>query len=126
MDDANSDTRNLMFSDDLIALNHEIAVRETAGDATWFDRLLAPEFVMRRANGVHVTRAVFLAAVERSAARETTHVDLLHVSDHCALVRCVVTLGQGETEKSFENCRMFARSGRNQPWQLLGWANDPA
>jgi hypothetical protein len=111
--------------DDLVALNKEIASRETAGDKAWFDRLLAPEFAMRRASGVHVTRAVFLSAVEPSAPRETSDVNVTHESDHLAMVECMVSMRDGDSERRFQNCRLFTRVDRNRNWQLLAWANAP-
>src|SRR4051812_37870631 len=79
---------------DLAALTREIAVRETSGDAAWFDRVLAPEFVMRRALGVHVGRAVFLAAVAPGAERQTSDVRVLLESDRSAVVTCMVSMRQ--------------------------------
>ena len=112
--------------DELIALNDEIGKRESAGDAPWFERLLAPQFAMRRASTVHIDRATFLAAVEPGAERHSTGIEVLHQTDRTAFVTCVVTMQQTDgTSKDFRNARIFTRPARSAPWQLLGWANEP-
>jgi hypothetical protein len=112
--------------DELVELNNEMASRETAGDGAWFDRLLAPEFAMRRASGVYAGRAAFLAAVAPSAERTTSDVDVVHHTDRTAVVVCVVSMRQSDgSVQDFRNCRLFGRPDAAASWQLLGWANEP-
>ena len=111
--------------DDLVDLNAEIADRETAGDGAWFDRLLAPEFAMRRASGVHVGRAVFVSAVAPGAERTTSDVEVLSHTDRAAVVVCLVSMRQADgSSKGFRNYRLFGRQDAAASWQLLGWANE--
>src|SRR5262245_11243209 len=113
--------------DELVELNYELASRETSGDRAWFDRLLAPEFAMRRASGAHVGRAAFLAAVAPSADRTTTELDVVHHTDRTAVVVCVVSMRQADgSSQDFRNCRLFGRPDAAASWQLLGWVNEPA
>jgi hypothetical protein len=112
--------------DQLVALNEEIGKRETAGDAPWFERLLAPQFAMRRASTVHLDRATFLAGVGPSAVRHTTGIEVLLRTDRAAVVTCVVRMQQTDgTSKDFRNARLFSRPDPSAAWQLLGWANEP-
>jgi hypothetical protein len=115
----------VVTDDALKALNEEIGRREQDGDGRWFDRLLAPEFAMRRASGVHVNRATFLSGVKASEERATSEVDVLARTDQNAMVVCVVamTLADGSV-KRFRNHRLFARPDAAAEWQLLGWANE--
>jgi hypothetical protein len=112
--------------DELVALNDEIGKRETAGDAPWFERLLAPQFAMRRASMAHIDRDTFLEGVEPSAVRITTGIEVLHRTDRAAFVTCVVRMQQTDgTSKNFRNARIFSRPDPSAAWQLLGWANEP-
>ena len=112
--------------DELVELNHEMASRETAGDRAWFDRLLAPEFAMRRASGAYVGRAAFLAAVAPSAERTTSELDVVHHTDRIAAVVCVVSMRQADrSSQDYRNSRLFGRLDGTASWQLLAWANEP-
>ena len=112
------------ISDRLRRLNVEIADRETTGDKAWFEPLLHPEFRMRRASGVTVTRDEFIGAVDRSAERRTEDVMGTEL-DLTAAVMCVVSMKDDDgTWKSFRNYRVFVRADTAAGWQLLGWANE--
>lgn len=110
---------------DLEQVNRDIAARETAGDRLWFEHLLAPEFAMRRASMEFESRGAFLDRVEESAQRRTREVEILHATDRCAVVTCVVEMLKDETWIHFRNVRVFARPSAQASWQLLGWVNEP-
>jgi hypothetical protein len=108
------------ISDRLRKLNVEIADRETTGDKAWFEPVLHPEFRMRRASGVTVTRDEFIGAVDRSAERRTEDVMGTEL-DLTAAVICVVSMKDDDgTWKSFRNYRVFVRADTAADWQLLG------
>lgn len=115
--------------DELKALNRQIADRENARDGAWFDRLLAPEFAMRRASRVHVDRSAFLGALTTTPAgeRNTDEPTVLHRSETSAFVVCTVSMKQSDgTAQDFRNYRLFSRPDPGSAWQLLGWVNEPA
>jgi hypothetical protein len=116
----------MAISDQLRALNVELAARESAGDEQWFQALLAPQFTMRRANGDLVDRGEFLKAVAPSAERRTQVVTGTEL-EVTAVVSCQVSMEQEDgSSKSFHNHRLFVRADTEAEWQLLGWANEPA
>lgn len=121
------------MTDDLLDLgriNDEIAQRENAGDAAYFERLLAPAFAMRRAKPTdqYADRAALVAAVRPTLEgptpdRRTTDVEVLLELERCAVVTCVVHMTVKGVEKSFHNSRVFVRDQPGGRWWLLSWAN---
>jgi hypothetical protein len=111
--------------DDLAALNVDIATAETEGDAAFFEKLLAPQFAMRRANGAIIGRADFVAAVTKSQRRATA-VESITFLGNRALVQCIVSMGPTGDRNDFNNLRLFVREAPDHAWMLLAWANEPA
>jgi hypothetical protein len=114
--------------DDLIELNREIAVRETAGDRDWFANvLLANPFVMRRAGLVYNDRDQFLDKVAASAERRTEDTVVVFRTDRTAMVACTVHIEREDGSwAAYRNARLFVRNEPDLSWQLFAWANDPA
>jgi hypothetical protein len=109
--------------DALTDLNLQIGDVESAGDKKSLEKLLAPVLAFRRANGDCVDRQRFLDNVAKSAPRETTIESIDLVGRDRAIVTCVVSMGEGDRQKSFHNIRLFVRV--LDDWKLLGWANEP-
>jgi hypothetical protein len=118
----------MAISEELRALNVEIAEQETAKNTDWFGTLLAPSFTMRRASGALVDKKGFLEALKSSdGVRRQTPVVAGTELDATAAVSCVVSMKQSDGSwKGFRNNRLFVRS-KDGPsgWQLLAWANEP-
>ena len=123
---------------ELLELNSDIATRETAGDLAFFEGLLSPEFVMRRAKetvdlatGGAVLRTYsgrkdYLKGVEKSSPRETAGITEVYSCSTISVVACVVRMEVGGGSwASFRNVRMFARESAGSPWHLMAWANEP-
>ncbi|MFE5671662.1 hypothetical protein ACFQ58_08635 [Agromyces sp. NPDC056523] len=110
----NNDVENLH------QLNIEIGNSESVGDRNFFERILAPVFAMRRANGTHETRDTFLANVKEGGPRSTTILSIALLGTRRAAVSCVVELDG----KQYENYRVFVRTSPSDPWTLLSWANE--
>jgi hypothetical protein len=126
---------------ELVRLNEEIAQREDqvaqddAATRTFFERLLAPVFAMRRAGGEqrHTDRAGYLGAI-KPGPRKTADIEVVFESPQCAVVTCVVRVrtasdtpqnGTNEHWQEFRNVRLFTRPTEQDRWQLLAWANEP-
>ena len=108
-------------------LNLDIGLAETRGDTEFFERLLAPAFAMRRANGMRVDdRASFLASLGESADRATELRSIAVFESNRALVDCTVTMSTPNGPTRFHNVRLFTRRSARDDWQLLAWANEPA
>jgi hypothetical protein len=105
-------------------VNVSISIAEDAGDAQGLDGLLAPKLAFRRANGEVVDREEFLAGVKRSGPRQTTLRAIVMLGRDRALVTCDVSLPVDGEQTTFENARLFIRTGGDE-WKLLGWANEP-
>jgi hypothetical protein len=116
-------------SKSLERLNVEIAERESTADRAWFESLLTPEFAFRRANNSHVGRQAFLNGLANGRpgqARRTSRVTVAFETDRCAVVTCVVERRADDGSwEAFDNVRLFTRAATAEPWQLLGWANEP-
>jgi phage terminase large subunit GpA-like protein len=112
--------------DELARLNVEIGAAETRGDAAFFEKLLAPAFAMRRADGKRIDdRGRFIAAVAKSAERRTEVHSIAFFERDRAIVTCIVTMGTPDGTKRFHNLRLFIRKGPRSAWKLLAWANEP-
>jgi hypothetical protein len=113
----------------LADLNIEIARREAQTDVAWFGDLLAPAFVMRRANPDRdsVGREAFLEALSHASPkkRETRIESVVFVGEERAIVTCIVTM-DGQL---YHNLRLFVSNlldgGEHGPWQLMAWVNEP-
>jgi hypothetical protein len=109
--------------DALTDLNLQIGRAETAGDKKSLEKLLAPVLAFRRANGDCVDKQDFLENVAKGAPRKTAIESIDLVGRDRAIVTCVVSMVDGEQQKSFHNIRLFVRM--QDDWKLLGWANEP-
>jgi hypothetical protein len=110
----------------LRALNVEIGEAESRGDSHFFEDLIAPVFVIRRADGRSLDdRTSFISAVAQSAQRTTEIQSITFFGANRALVECVVTMESSEGTKRFHNIRLFTRQAAATPWMLLAWANEP-
>jgi hypothetical protein len=114
----------------LKALNVEIGEKEAQTDQVYFADLLAPAFVMRRANNPRdiVDRDAWLKALAKAEkkVRSTRITSVSLVGEERAIVTCVVTL-EG---RDYDNLRIFVRkrdaeASRSHPWLLLAWVNEP-
>jgi hypothetical protein len=114
----------------LEALNIEIGRREAETDATYFDGLLAPAFVMRRANKERalVGRQAFLDALRQAEkkSRDTRVTSISLLGSERAIVTCVVTMDR----RDYDNLRVFVRNTNSAaavewPWLLVAWINEP-
>jgi hypothetical protein len=108
--------------DALTDLNLQIGYAESAGDKESLEKHLAPVLAFRRANGDCVDKQHFLEKVAKGAPRETAIESIDLVGRDRAVVTCVVSMGDGEQQKSFHNIRLFVRM--QDGWKLLGWANE--
>ena len=109
--------------DALTDLNLQIGDAESDGDKKSLEELSAPALAFRRANGDCIDKQHFLENVAKSVPRETTIESIDLVGRNRAIVTCVVSMGDGEQQKSFHNIRLFVRM--QDGWKLLGWANEP-
>jgi hypothetical protein len=114
----------------LRALNIEIGEKEAQTDSAYFEGLLAPVFVTRRANDARaiVDRAAWLKALAEAAKkpRPTRITSIsLHGSER-AVVTCIVTMDG----RDYDNLRVFVKNSdpataETQPWLLVAWVNEP-
>jgi hypothetical protein len=104
-------------------LNVVIGEKENDGDVGYFERLLAPTFSMRRANGRFDDRAQFLAGVAPSPQRRTETPSVTMYGDTCAVVTCIVSTGAEPAVDRVHNVRLFVRADPAATWQLLSWSN---
>jgi hypothetical protein len=109
--------------DALTDLNLQIGSAESAGDKERLEELLAPVLAFRRANGDCVDKQRFLDNVAKGVPRETRIESIELVGRSRAIVTCVVSMGDGDQQRSFHNLRLFVRV--QDGWKLLGWANEP-
>lgn len=109
--------------DALTDLNLQIGSAESAGDKERLEELLAPVLAFRRANGDYVDKQRFLDNVANGVPRETRIESIELVGRSRAIVTCVVSMGDGDQQRSFHNLRLFVRV--QDDWKLLGWANEP-
>ncbi len=112
----------------LAALNIEIGRKEAETDATYFDGLLAPAFVMRRANKERavIDRGTFLDALRQAEKkpRDTRVTSISLLGSERAIVTCVVTMDR----RDYDNLRVFVRNtnpAAGRPWLLVAWINEP-
>jgi hypothetical protein len=108
----------LAIRHELITVNEEIGRRESAGDKSYFESLLAEKFSMLRANNVIDDRDEYLLKLTPSAHRTTTLTSVSFIGSRRAVVTCIVEMGG----KLYDNLRIFVRS--DDKWQLLSWANE--
>jgi hypothetical protein len=107
--------------DDLRRINEQIPIEENAANRSYFEALLAPVFVLKRANGEFQTREMFLLLLIPGGERvcDPKSIELHPIGKTRALVTCVITL-KGQ---AIHNTRLFAL-GPEGRWQLLAWANE--
>jgi hypothetical protein len=109
----------------LRALNLDIVFQESAGNTQYFERLLADEFAMRRADlTTFVDRGSFIAHVASSPGRITEDLDIILQTSTVAVVRCTITTTKDGVPGRFDNVRLFVRASERDPWKLLAWANE--
>ena len=114
------------MEDILTMINVEMAERETKGDKTYFDALLAPTFAFRRASGAFDDRQIFLAGLRRGAERKCKEgsIKVMPFGSTRAFVTCVVTVQGKKGPESYHNARLFVLDATDS-WRLLAWANEP-
>lgn len=109
----------------LTEINAQIPVAENQGDRLFFDDLLADSFAMRRAGGLLVDRATFIAGLttggDRSTDRSQIEVDL---SGNTAVVSSVARMTVQGAQRSFNNLRVFIRAEQGGEWRLVAWVNE--
>jgi hypothetical protein len=112
---------------DLTALekmNHEMPLRENAGDRQYFEARLASSIGMLRADRTVIGRDEYLNALKKDGDRASVSIESITMLGKTrALVVCTVR----SRGKLFENARLFIRDeAAPEGWLLLGWANEPA
>ena len=119
-----------MLLEQLRSLNVEIGDKEAQTDCAYFEGLLAPVFVMRRANDSRavVDRAAWLEALSQAEKkrRDTRIISTSLLGRERAVVTCVVTMDG----RDYDNLRVFVKNSNpetaeKQPWLLLAWVNEP-
>ncbi len=114
----------------LTALNIEIGEKESQIEDQYFEGLLAPEFVMYRANDTRdiVNRTAWVQALQKAPKkpRETQVTSVSLLGQERAIVTCVVTMDG----RRYDNLRVFVKnrnpeSASQRPWLLLAWVNEP-
>jgi len=108
-------------------VTEEMGARERDADGTFFQGLLADDFVFRRANGDIVHKAEYLQSLERVAEnpyeRLETHVREVAIDKDSAVVTVLVVAKRKQMEHlgRFNNVRMFRRE--DDKWKLVAWIN---
>src|ERR1700743_2383877 len=110
-------------NEQLRKMNEEIPDKENLGDRMFFEDILAPVFVMRRANGALDDRSMFLLSLKPGGTRtcDPNTIQIKSMGNFRALVTSVVKVGDAE----YHNLRLFAQDGAGR-WKLLAWANEPS
>jgi hypothetical protein len=115
-------------AEQLEALTIEIGRKEAETDATYFDGLLAPAFVMRRANKERalIDREAFLDALRQAEKkpRDTRVTSISLLGSERAIVTCVVTMDR----RDYDNLGVLVRNNNpaaGRPWLLVAWINEP-
>jgi hypothetical protein len=109
----------------LAELNLDIVAQESAGDVLYFERLLADEFAMRRADlATFMGRAAFIAGVAESPARSTEDFEVILEARTVAVTRCTVAKATGGGLSRSSDVRLFVRGSEREPWRILAWANE--
>ncbi len=105
-------------------MNDEIARAEDQADVAFFERLLHERFAMLRPIGAWEGRDGFISRLVAGGSRRSWPSEV-HVFGNRASVWCVVDKVDAAMVSSNHNLRTFVRAGRNEPWQLVAWLNEP-
>ena len=111
---------------DLRQINIQIGDEESEGNVPFFEKLLAPTFAMRRANGVLNNRSEFIKNVQPGPRRETIVHEIALLGERRALAHCTVRLLDSSSPGEFSNLRLFIRDSGTDEWLLMAWANERA
>jgi len=117
----------LSSAQELRRLNKEIGVKEQAGEVPYFDKLLADNFLFRRADGTIVDKRHYLGdlalVAENPYERLDTVVENVTLDGDSGVVNVLVIAKRKNMERAalFKNVRVFNRKGES--WKLIMWVN---